>query len=517
MEARNFITAREMLDDGNWLLTTMNGLPRYEKPPLPSWITAIFGIILGKNTWGLRVPTMLIAIILAWITYLFSFKLLQNKKHALINALILMTSFYIITITNEAPWDIYTHTFMLAGIYFLFHFFESHDKQWKNSLWAAFFIGLSFMSKGPVSMYVILLPFLIAYGITYTYSGFRKKILPLTLFLITTIAISLWWYIYIRLADPETFLAITKKEAGNWNSYNIRPFYYYWSFFTQSGIWTLPAFISLLYPYLKNRVSNKRAYLFSLLWTLISVFLLSVIPEKKSRYLAPVLIPLAINLGFYIEYAIRAFKTQFSKAEKIPVYFNFGLISFIGLAFPFVVYFFLKEEIHDFWVYYLLSSLVLFSIGISLIITLRKQQIEHVFFLTIAFVIAIKVCAFPLFKTLQKKEVSANITFFSKTLQSKLDPVYSYGRIEPEMIWHYGKSIPVIKNESGISIPKETSFFVLVGFNDENEFKRIFDAEYDIIHEASFDINSNKINKRLKQQQFASRLTRNLYFIKKLP
>lgn len=39
MEARNFITAREMITDGNWLLTTMNGLPRYEKPPLPTWLT----------------------------------------------------------------------------------------------------------------------------------------------------------------------------------------------------------------------------------------------------------------------------------------------------------------------------------------------------------------------------------------------------------------------------------------------------------------------------------------------
>ena len=47
MEARNLVTAREMVQDGNWLLTTMNGLPRYQKPPLPTWITAIFGFIFG--------------------------------------------------------------------------------------------------------------------------------------------------------------------------------------------------------------------------------------------------------------------------------------------------------------------------------------------------------------------------------------------------------------------------------------------------------------------------------------
>ena len=41
MEARNFITAREMLTHDNWIFTTMNELPRYEKPPLPTWLTAI--------------------------------------------------------------------------------------------------------------------------------------------------------------------------------------------------------------------------------------------------------------------------------------------------------------------------------------------------------------------------------------------------------------------------------------------------------------------------------------------
>ena len=40
MEARNFITAREMVESGNWLIPTLNGSLRFEKPPLPTWITA---------------------------------------------------------------------------------------------------------------------------------------------------------------------------------------------------------------------------------------------------------------------------------------------------------------------------------------------------------------------------------------------------------------------------------------------------------------------------------------------
>ncbi|NJW55184.1 hypothetical protein HC175_19915, partial [Salinimicrobium sp. CDJ15-91] len=130
-------------------------------------------------------------------------------------------------------------------------------------------------------------------------------------------------------------------------NYNVRPFYYYWSFFTQSGIWTIPAFVALLYPYMKSRVSNKKAYKFALLWTLSAVILLSIIPEKKSRYLLPVLIPMALNTGFYIEYLFRCFKTL-EKKEKWVVYFIHGLIAVIGLAFPVAGYFLLELEGHWF-------------------------------------------------------------------------------------------------------------------------------------------------------------------------
>ncbi len=42
MGARNFITAREMLQDGNWILTTLNGEARYQKPPFTYLVNSIF-------------------------------------------------------------------------------------------------------------------------------------------------------------------------------------------------------------------------------------------------------------------------------------------------------------------------------------------------------------------------------------------------------------------------------------------------------------------------------------------
>ena len=97
MEARNFLSARDMLREDNWLLTTMNALPRYEKPPLPTWLTAISGAIFGlKNVAALRLPSALVSLLLVLVSYNFIFKLTKLRTQAFITSLILATSFYIV-------------------------------------------------------------------------------------------------------------------------------------------------------------------------------------------------------------------------------------------------------------------------------------------------------------------------------------------------------------------------------------------------------------------------------------
>src|SRR5271170_3055541 len=39
--------AREILDSGQWMFPTIGGLPWLEKPPLPWWLTALLGRLLG--------------------------------------------------------------------------------------------------------------------------------------------------------------------------------------------------------------------------------------------------------------------------------------------------------------------------------------------------------------------------------------------------------------------------------------------------------------------------------------
>jgi 4-amino-4-deoxy-L-arabinose transferase-like glycosyltransferase len=49
MESRNIVTAREIVSDGNWLLPTMNGELRLEKPPLPTWVAGLMEMVAPNN------------------------------------------------------------------------------------------------------------------------------------------------------------------------------------------------------------------------------------------------------------------------------------------------------------------------------------------------------------------------------------------------------------------------------------------------------------------------------------
>ncbi|REE79934.1 4-amino-4-deoxy-L-arabinose transferase-like glycosyltransferase [Lutibacter oceani] len=503
MEARNFITAREMVQDNNWLLTTMNGEPRYQKPPLPTWFTAVSGLIFGiNNLFALRLPAALMVLFLGIFSYYFSLKLNVSKKHSFRNSLILVTSFYVFAILNEAPWDIYSHGFMLAGLYFLFQFFDKKKFVWKNIILSAIFIGLSIMSKGPVSLYAVFLPFLISYGIVFKFKNLKTKLLPLLSFIVLFILIGGWWFVYVRIVDSQAFLEIATKETGNWSSYNVKPFYYYWSFFTQSGLWTIPAFISLLYPYLINRIENKKAYKFTFWWTISAFILLSIIPEKKARYLMPVLIPLALNTGFYIQYLIKHFSKLTSKKETFPVYFNFGLIGLIAISLPIGLYIVLKNNFQTYLVNYILISIATIGIGVFIFIFLIKRKFINVFYLTILFMVSVFLFGLPISKYFNKNKDFKAINSLHLLEKENTVKTYSIGEITPELLWDYnGKLKDIYKNET-LEIPSEDNFGLLLMNEDVEKITAKLIDKYNLQLTETYNLNVGSKNKERLIRQF---------------
>lgn len=302
METRNLETAREMAEGGSWLVPTMNGEIRLEKPPFPTWIAAAVWTVAPYNLGAQRLMSGMAGCMLVVFFYLLAIKATRRRSYALIASAMLITCYQIILQARTATWDIYCHAFMMGGIYFLWRGLYEDRHIWRNMLLAGAMTGLSFMSKGPVSLYALLLPWLIAIVATKR-PAMRGRRLPLAAMVALAVVVSSWWYILIIATHPEAAHYVINKETGSWKNHNVRPWYYYWRFFVETGVWAPLMLLALAFPVWRKRLGSLAGpYTTALLWVAAQLVLLSLMPEKKMRYLLPMMMPCCYTMAFLAVY-----------------------------------------------------------------------------------------------------------------------------------------------------------------------------------------------------------------------
>lgn len=293
MESRNLVTAREMVETGEWLVPTMNGELRLEKPPLPTWVSAVVESVSPDDIAAQRAVASLFGVMLVVFFYLLCRDVFRVDP--VIAVILLCSCYQFMLMARTVSWDIYTHAFMLGGIYFLVMAVNGRGRQWWRFCLAGLFAGLSVMSKGPVSLFALFLPFLLAWGI-FGRPSMRGKWLPVGVMVLVTIVVGCWWYAYIQVFHADEWQAVMAKETGSWLNRNVRPWHYYWKFFLEAGVWALLLVTSIIMV-LRRGFRGDRSRLVPVMWMLFCLVLLSCMPEKKTRYLLPLLIPAAVVMA----------------------------------------------------------------------------------------------------------------------------------------------------------------------------------------------------------------------------
>ena len=447
MEARNFITAREMVTDGNILIPTMNGVYRLEKPPLPTWLTAISGYFFGfERDWPLRLPAVLMGIMCIWFLSRIYRELKAELWEANLGGWILLTSFYFFLTSRSGMWDIFCHAFMLGGTYYYIRLWLNDQLVWRHALIFGLFTAASIMSKGPVGPYALFLPFALAFHLSHKYEtrDLGSKWKPILLGISVAALLALAWPYYIAHSDAGQHAAeVLAKESANWTSYEVKPFYYYWSFPVQSGLWTIFGFSSiffLLYLLIYDRLdkSSKTA----LLWTVFCVVLLSLVPEKKSRYLLPVLFPLSYLIASLFNPGLTS---VFERGRKIILKMNLLLLAMVfvlgGLAILSGLYRLYELDLANF----VPASIILLLTGSVMLIKMAAQNLRDSFAVLVGgFILAVMMSLTSISDQFNSRTAVNAFDRFRIEEELKELPLFSDHILRPEVVWALGRKAPLV-------------------------------------------------------------------------
>ena len=363
MENFNIETALEMTRDGHWIVPTLDGQVRTKKPPLATWITAL-GILSSNNlAFGARWPSLLMASLTLIAVYELG-RLAQGPTLGLVSACICGSMALFFKFAPQASYDtqfafwIAVTNVFLARIVLL-------GEWWKGCVGAGIALGMALMTKGPPALLLTIAPVLVLVGVEWIEGrkprrncvacGFANqdsppsrelasggpgfRFLPLLIGLALCLAICLPWTLYILGHQPERISewynevtlgteARYEKRIGVWFSYfAFVAWVFPWTVWFLGGIW------------LGFRKSSGRGIRLMLAWVLVPLVVMWFFPERRDRYVLPMLGPAAVLCGFaLLEYlaSLKRPNAESNLSKRWPVGAHWilviGIIVILGIG-----------------------------------------------------------------------------------------------------------------------------------------------------------------------------------------
>jgi 4-amino-4-deoxy-L-arabinose transferase-like glycosyltransferase len=149
----------EMVRTGDYLTPRLNGRTYFEKPILTFWLIAASYHVFGHNEFSVRLPSAVCAVLLVLLTFLFAARVAGERVGlwaAVCLTLCLGTLMIGRTVLTDMPLTLFT-TASLFSFFWAVRRPEKRAARWWYVL-AFAFLGLAFLTKGPVALAVCLGP-----------------------------------------------------------------------------------------------------------------------------------------------------------------------------------------------------------------------------------------------------------------------------------------------------------------------------------------------------------------------
>lgn len=203
---------REMLESGNYITPHKDGEPRYDKPVLIYWLQAASAKVIGFNELSLRLPSALAATL--WVLALWGFvRERLDVRTATVAGLVMALSLQVSLIAKAAVADAVLNLFIALAFFEIYRFYIQSER--RHVLRAYLWMGLGFLTKGPVALFFPVLVSLLFFWSAHRLDlWLRAAISPLGWLVFLLVAGP--WYLAIYLDDGTAFFEsfFLKHNAG---------------------------------------------------------------------------------------------------------------------------------------------------------------------------------------------------------------------------------------------------------------------------------------------------------------
>jgi len=285
----------EMLSSGNWLTTTLDGEPRYDKPMLSYWLQGLSVSAFGANEFAFRLPSMIAATL--WLLLLFGFVRSRSSvpEAPWLAAGALALSPMSSIIGHAATADAILNLLIAATAFDIWRYFESGSRPavWRSYLW----MGLGVLCKGPVAIAIPLAASFAFAASTRRWRDWFSALFDLRGWVIF-LAVVLPWGISCWLADDGDFIRHflldhnLQRYDSTLQGHGGKLYYY----LVALPLIVLP-FASLLPGALKRGAFGDALDRYCLLWFGIVFLLFSFSKTQLPHYLLYGMTPLFVLFG----------------------------------------------------------------------------------------------------------------------------------------------------------------------------------------------------------------------------
>ena len=379
-EAKTIVTARSIVENGKWMSPTMNGQPRFDKPPLAAWVSAAIESARPGNISAQRSAAAVMATLWAFFFFGVARYMERRRGFAELATVVFLTCYNVIYFGRMVSRDIYGYAFMMGAIYFLLRMmfderYYAHPHKWRWALLGGVMLGLSYLGNGIMPFYAMLLPFLLVL-LALKRPRTSGKWLPLISMLVVAMLTTGWWLVYLCRDHPDAIPAVWRSELSSWAGGHVRPWYYYWRFFSEMGVWGIFTLAALAVPYWYRKVSTKRPYLIAIAWMASAIVLLSIRPQKNMTDLVTMTPPCALAVACLLYHFVE--KRAKDKWAKGLFMFNGYLMALIVFLLPVFIYLRMANwSLLDFGTTVFINVL-LFVIAIYLGVSTMRREVRGV-------------------------------------------------------------------------------------------------------------------------------------------